>query len=138
MTTEQIKYKSKILALIIYRGEMPQGLKFFTPDDYSLQMGKHYHSKGTTIKAHKHCAVKIKRHEPLQEVLFIEEGKVKIDFYSDDGRPLESKILKKGDIVLLREGGHSFEFLEITKMWEIKQGPYDPLSRQHLPEKDKA
>ena len=37
---------------------------------------------------------------------------------------LKSKILKKGDVILLINGGHGFEMLEKTEMIEIKQGPY--------------
>ncbi len=37
---------------------------------------------------------------------------------------LKSKILKKGDVILLVNGGHGFEMLEKTEIIEIKQGPY--------------
>ena len=35
-----------------------------------------------------------------------------------------SKILNKGDVILLVNGGHGFEMLEKTEMIEVKQGPY--------------
>ena len=37
---------------------------------------------------------------------------------------LMSKILNKGDVILLVNGGHGFEMLEKTEMIEVKQGPY--------------
>jgi hypothetical protein len=59
-----------------------------------------------------------------QEVLFIKSGKVRADFYDDDKNYLESRILEKGDVILLAGGGHGFEMLEESEMIEIKQGPY--------------
>ena len=120
------------LALIIRHHDMTPGIEFFTPDDNALQVGQHHYFPGKVIKPHKHCPVKVERCESFQEVLYIEEGKVKILFYSDDDVLLEEKILHKGDMALLMEGGHGFEFLEETKMIEIKQGPYKPESRAPL------
>ncbi len=132
MTVEKVTSGSHLLALIIRGGQPEGGVKFFTPDDYALQMGKHNHPKGKMIKPHRHMPVKVERTGPLQEVLYIEEGRVKIDFYSHEDKPMESKVLNKGDMILLMEGGHGFEFLEPTKMIEIKQGPYIPESKQPL------
>ena len=36
----------------------------------------------------------------------------------------KDKILNKGDIIILFQGGHGFEILEKTQIIEIKQGPY--------------
>ena len=33
-------------------------------------------------------------------------------------------MLKTGDIILLAQGGHGFEFLEESEIIEVKQGPY--------------
>ena len=38
---------------------------------------------------------------------------------------LLSKILNKGDIIMLSEGAHGFRVLEECEMYEVKQGPYD-------------
>ena len=38
---------------------------------------------------------------------------------------LVSKILNKGDVILLSEGGHGFRVIEECEMYEVKQGPYD-------------
>ncbi len=51
-------------------------------------------------------------------------SRVRVDFYDDDQRYLESRILRKGDVLLLAYGGHGFEMLEPTEMIEVKQGPY--------------
>jgi hypothetical protein len=57
-------------------------------------------------------------------VLFIKSGKVRVDFYDDDKNYLESRILEKGDVILLAAGGHGFEMIENAEMIEVKQGPY--------------
>jgi len=59
-----------------------------------------------------------------QEVLLIRSGSVRVDFYTDEQKYLESTILRSGDIILLAFGGHGFEMLEKTEIVEIKQGPY--------------
>ena len=37
-----------------------------------------------------------------------------------------SKILKKGDIILLINGAHGFKIMQNTRLIEVKQGPYNP------------
>ena len=59
-----------------------------------------------------------------QEVLFIKKGKLRIDFYDEERKYLESRILKAGDSILLASGGHGLEVLEEVEMIEVKQGPY--------------
>ena len=58
------------------------------------------------------------------KVLFIKNGKVRVDFYDDEQNYLESRILLKGDVILLAFGGHGFEMLESSEIIEVKQGPY--------------
>jgi hypothetical protein len=57
-------------------------------------------------------------------VLFIKSGKVRVDFFNDDKNYLESRMLLKGDVILLAAGGHGFEIMEDAEMIEVKQGPY--------------
>ncbi len=132
MATEKIVYDGKTLAMIIDAKKAAKGITFYTPDDNTLQIGTLIHPKGKIIRAHIHCPVKIERTASLQEVLYIEEGKVKVIFYTDVGKRIKSKILRKGDMILLMEGGHGFEILEPTRMLEVKQGPYIPESRKDL------
>lgn len=132
MSVEKIKNKHQTFAIIIRSKTAPAAIKFFTPDDFSLQMGKHHHPKGKKILPHKHCPVMIKRKASLHEVLYIEHGQVKATFYDEKDKKIASKILQAGDMALLMEGGHGFEFLKPTKMIEIKQGPYMPESKKPL------
>ena len=128
MVTE-VKYNSKIYAIILSFNHLSKGIEFFTPDDFSLQLGYMNWPEKHEIPPHVH--------KPLsreifytKEVLFIKSGKVRVDFYSDDKKYFGSKILKKGDFILLAFGGHGFKMLEASEIIEVKQGPY-------LNEKDK-
>jgi hypothetical protein len=79
--------------------------------------------KGYTIPPHVHNAVPREVHF-TKEVLLIKSGLVRIDFYDEDQKYFESKIVRSGDVVLLAFGGHGFEMLEASEIIEVKQGPY--------------
>jgi mannose-6-phosphate isomerase-like protein (cupin superfamily) len=118
-----IKTSQKILAIIISKDFRKEGIEFFTPDDFSQQLAYMNRPEGYIISPHVHNLVP--REVTLtQEVLFIRSGKLRVDFYDDDKKYLESKILTAGDVILLAGGGHGFEMLEPTEMIEVKQGPY--------------
>ncbi|MNJ97627.1 hypothetical protein D3C87_153800 [compost metagenome] len=120
---ENISYENHQLAIIIRANYKKEGIQFFTPPNYSQQLGYMNRSKGYVIPPHKHRKVE-RTVLQTQEVLFIKSGKVKIDFYSPAKMYFKSTILEKGDVILLADGGHGFEMMEDTEMIEVKQGPY--------------
>jgi mannose-6-phosphate isomerase-like protein (cupin superfamily) len=120
---KEIKYKNKMLAIIISNKYSEPGIHFFTPDDFSQQLAFMKHSKGKIIQPHVHNPVQREVHF-TKEVLFIRKGKIRIDFYTEDQNYIESHFLESGDVILLSEGGHGIEILEETEMIEVKQGPY--------------
>ncbi len=120
---EKIKHKDKILGLIIRADYYKNGISFFTPDDFSQQLGYMNRPKDYVIPPHIHNLVE-RKVDMTQEVLVIRSGKVRVDFYNDSRNYLESRILQTGDIILLAHGGHGFKMLEPTEMVEVKQGPY--------------
>ena len=79
--------------------------------------------QGYVIQPHIHKPVS-RIVQYTKEVLFIKTGRLRVDFYNEDKKYLESTILEKGDIILLAYGGHGFEMLEPTEIIEVKQGPY--------------
>ena len=120
---ERIESEGKLLAIIIKANYEYDGIKFFTPDDFSQQLAYMKRPKNYEIEPHVHRVYK--RGVMLtQEVLFIKSGKVLVDFYSDDKYYLKSYILEQGDVILLASGGHGFKMLEDTEMIEVKQGPF--------------
>lgn len=120
---EKIIHKNKILAIILRAKYKSEGIKFFTPNNFSQQLGYMNRPKGYEILPHLHNKVK-RNVEYTNETLLIKSGKVRVDFYDGNKNYLKSAILKKGDVVLLVCGGHGFEMLEKSEMIEIKQGPY--------------
>lgn len=120
---EQIKHLQKILAIIIRANYEKEGISFFTPNDFSQQLGYMNRPKGYIIEPHEHILVE-RKVTITQEVLYIKSGSVKVDFYNDSQQYLESRILSTGDVILLASGGHGFEMMDETEIIEIKQGPY--------------
>jgi mannose-6-phosphate isomerase-like protein (cupin superfamily) len=142
---EPINHNGQMLALILRADFRAEGIRFFTPDDFSQQLGYMNRPKGYVIPPHVHNAAERQVHF-TKEVLFIKSGTVRVDFYDDERTYLESRILRRGDVVLLAFGGHGFEMLEASEMIEVKQGPYagegdktrfDPVSRNQLSIKEK-
>lgn len=111
------------LAIIIRTGYTNAGIEFFSPPDYSQQLGYMNRPTGHVIPPHVHNPVVREVHR-TNEVLFIRSGSVRVDFYTDDTTYAESAILLAGDVILLASGGHGFEMLEPTEIIEVKQGPY--------------
>jgi len=120
---EEIRHGNSLLALILRAGFRADGIRFFTPNDFSQQLGYMHRPQGYVIPPHVHNAVERSVHY-TKEVLFIRSGKVRVDFYDDGQNYLESRILGAGDVILLAFGGHGFEMLEASEMIEVKQGPY--------------
>lgn len=120
---EQINHQGKLLALILRANYRADGIQFFTPNDFSQQLGYMNRPKGYVIPPHVHNPL-AREVQFTKEVLFIKSGKVRVDFYDDNQNYLESRILNQGDIVLLAFGGHGFEMLEASEIIEVKQGPY--------------
>jgi len=120
---EEIHFNQQLLALIIRADFQTDGIKFFTPDSFSQQLGYMNRPAGYVIPPHVHNPVTREVHF-TKEVLYIKSGKVRVDFYDDSQKYLESRLLYRGDIILLAFGGHGFEMLESSEIIEVKQGPY--------------
>ncbi|WP_199141697.1 hypothetical protein [Pedobacter sp. ASV12] len=134
---EEVNHLNKKLAIIIRANYKKEGISFFTPGDFSQQLGYMNRAKGYVIDPHVHNLVE-RKVTLTQEVLYVKTGKVRVDFYDDARTYLESRIVETGDVILLAAGGHGFEMLEDTEMIEIKQGPYcgdeDKVRFEHKPE----
>jgi len=137
MVEKVINLKS-VLAIIIRANYHNEGISFFTPGDFSQQLGYMNRAKGYLIEPHVHNLVE-RKVTLTQEVLYIKLGKVRVDFYNEEQTYLESRIVETGDVILLAAGGHGFEMLEDSEMIEIKQGPYcgdeDKIRFDHKPDK---
>ncbi len=137
---DRICYGEKELALIIRHSFHSDGIEFFTPENYSQQIGYMNRPSGHMIAPHVHNPV-TRQVEYTKEVLYIKSGRVRVDFYSEEQDYLESTILYAGDVILLAYGGHGFKILESAEIIEVKQGPYagdkdktrfDPIAEDRL------
>lgn len=120
---ERITNGPEVVAVIIRRAETGHGIEFFTPGDFPLQVGRISRPAGFEVEPH--------LHRPLprsvtitQEVLVVQQGRVRMDFYDDEKTLLASRELAAGDVVLLASGGHGLTVLEEARILEVKQGPY--------------
>lgn len=120
---ENITHEQQLLAVIIRAGYKKEGISFFTPENFSQQLGYMNRPKGYVIPPHVHNLVP-REVSLTQEVLYIKSGCVRVDFYNDAQEYLHSTVVNTGDVILLAHGGHGFEMLEPSEMIEIKQGPY--------------
>ena len=120
---EKIFDGDKFLGMIIRKDYHDTGIQFLTDDQAPQQLGYMNREKGYVIVPHIHNAVS-RKVELTQEVLVVQKGKLRVDFYDDYKNYLESRVANEGDIVYLGYGGHGFKMLEDTEMVEIKQGPY--------------
>lgn len=120
---EQVFHENIVLAIIIRSSYKKEGISFFTPGDFSQQLGYMNRPKGYIIDPHVHNLVE-RKVTLTQEVLYVKSGKVRVDFYNDDRAYLESRIVETGDVILLASGGHGFEMIEDSELIEVKQGPY--------------
>lgn len=120
---QNIQHGDKLLSVIIRSQYSAEGIHFFTPNDFSQQLGYMNRPKGYQIPPHVHNPV-AREVQYTKEVLYIKSGKVRVDFYDEQQNYLESTILYQGDVILLAYGGHGFVMLEDSEMIEVKQGPY--------------
>ena len=120
---EYIFEDDKLLAIILRTSFQKEGIDFFTPSDFSQQLGYMNRCKGYKIQPHIHNKVE-RTINYTQEVLFVKNGLVRVDFYKTDKTYYKSKLLNTGDVILLSFGGHGFEMLEDSEIIEVKQGPF--------------
>lgn len=116
-------HDEEVFCMVLRDDFESSSISFFTPDDFSIQLGYLPHKKGAAIAPHFH---KPAAREILytNEVLLVKKGVVKVNLYGKAGEYLDSILLHGGDTILLNSGGHGFEIQEDTVMIEVKQGPY--------------
>jgi hypothetical protein len=124
MKVEEISHENSILAKIVRDAGWEEGLHFASSETEFEQVGIWGYNRGWKSKPHSHT-VKHRSVTRTQEVLFVIEGAVRADIYTEDAQLLKSVDLRKGDILILLNGGHGYEILENkTRVLEVKNGPY--------------
>lgn len=120
---EEIIHDGKLYAIIIRSNYSTDGIKFFTQDSMSQQLGYMKRPADYHIEPHYHNFLP-REVTYTSEVLFIRSGTVIVDFYDDFRNKSKSITLYPLDVILLANGGHSLTMLEESEIIEVKQGPY--------------
>ena len=122
--TEKILDGKDLIALIFRKNLKVEGVRFLTAEDNPFQVGIHNRQKGIHLAPHVHKIEKPLIINSIQEILYVVEGKIRVLLFSKKGKKITSKILSPGDSILLVSGGHGLDFLEKSRIFEVKQGPY--------------
>ena len=120
---ETVEFGGKIMAIILRRDVESESVRFYTPPDFSQQLGLLVHPKGKVIRPHIHKLI-AREVTVTQEVLIIQKGEIELDLYDEKGTKIKTCVLSEGDTVLLAHGGHGLRVLEDARIIEVKQGPY--------------
>ena len=124
MIEQILNEKNEIMAIVIRKTfSLSNSISFITPDDFSQQLGYMSRPRGYVIPPHVHNLIP-REVKLTQEVLYIKNGHIRVDFYIDLNNYYKSLDLYTGDVILLAFGGHGFEMIEESEIIEIKQGPY--------------
>ena len=80
---EEITIDNKVLCIILRANFNIDGIRFFTSDNFSQQLGYMNRPQGYVIPPHVHNPVP-RQVQFTKEVLFIKSGRLRVDFYDDD------------------------------------------------------
>jgi hypothetical protein len=115
--------KSSPSAIVVRAAYSSEGIEFFSPNDFSQQLGYMRRPAGYVVAPHIHNKVE-RMITQTQEVLVIRSGACEVNLYNEEHERTDSIRLHRGDIILLAHGGHDVRVLEDCEIVEIKQGPY--------------
>ena len=110
-------------AIVIRAEARIEGIKFFSPEDYSQQLGLMTRPAGYKVPAHIHNSVE-RKISNTQEVLLMRKGKCLVTLFSENFDIAYKIELLSGDVILLAHGPHEIEMIEDCEILEVKQGPY--------------
>ncbi|HRZ40320.1 MAG TPA: dephospho-CoA kinase, partial [Candidatus Omnitrophota bacterium] len=68
---------------------------------------------------------------PRQEILYVISGQIKALVYTLEGKLVEERIVNAGEFVLFAQA-HNIEFMEDSKILEVKQGPYPGMEKDKV------
>jgi hypothetical protein len=124
MKTQRIEHNGTLLAIITKSADWQEGLNFISAESDFEQVGFWHYPKGQKLKAHIHLTAP-REILKTQEVIFVKQGLLRLDIFSEQEEKIDSLELSTGDTAVLLNGGHGYEILEDnTQVLEVKNGPY--------------
>lgn len=121
---EKVIYEHKTIAIIFRRFIVVKKLNFFTDVQNAFQIGIHDRDEGVKLDPHIHRISKSRKIDVIQELLYLVSGKIRITLYTPEGKVIKKKVLIARDSILLILYGHGVEFLQPSRIFMVKQGPY--------------
>jgi len=121
---ENVLDGEKLIAIVFRKNIKIEGVKFLTSESNSFQIGIHSRKKGVSLPPHVHKLEKPLIVKSVQEILYVVSGRVKVSLFGSKGKKIKTKTLSSGDSILLVSGGHGVDFIENSRIYEVKQGPY--------------
>ena len=97
---------------------------FFTRPEDELQIGVLSYESGYKTGAHCHNRPQGFLNE-TDEIIIVQKGSARVDFYNDKGSYIKSSEIFEGDIIIIYIGGHSLTYGEKSKILIVKKGPYN-------------
>jgi hypothetical protein len=120
---ERITDGENILAVITRHEYEPEETAFLTPPSFKQQVGFVVYGAGSEIPRHEHMVME--RHiRGSSECPLVRRGVSEVTIFNRRREEVCRRTLRKGDLLLLVDGGHHFRQIEDTVFIEIKQGPY--------------
>lgn len=116
-------YEGENLVAQIYNLNDISGFGFPTCKESSLQFGYRHVEEELNIPGHIHKRV-TRTLDNTAEFLFVLEGMMTIEIYSENEKILDKLELTNNMALLQFYGGHKIKLSADTKFFEIKQGPY--------------
>ena len=115
--------ESRPSAIVIRADESVSGIEFFSPSDFSQQIGLMTRPSGYKVPAHIHNLVE-RKIEHTQEVLIIRRGSCEVILFNELNVVSHNIVLEVSDVILLAHGGHEINMITECEILEVKQGPY--------------
>ncbi|MBQ4646496.1 MAG: hypothetical protein IJB79_04025 [Candidatus Gastranaerophilales bacterium] len=121
---KEIKDNNILYAKIIRASYQSKDTEFFTDDSDEIQLGYITFKKNHKTGAHYHNHLN-KETNRTDEILIVQNGSARVDFYNTKGEYIISSEIFKNDILIIHQGGHNLVFYEDTKVLAIKSGVYE-------------
>ena len=100
-----------------------EGTAPMTAPEEALQLLTLKYPEGHDIKPHRHRPRK-RVTAVLQECLLVIRGKIRVDLYDETGTCFRKIVARAGQAVVLLGVAHGVRFLESSRGYELKTGPF--------------
>ena len=112
-----------LLAMVINFENYKERSTFFTDDSQDFQAALFNLKTGDNIKRHIHNE-NTRKIKSTSEAIYVIDGIVEVEIYDNSKEFIRKIDIKKGQLILLFQGGHAMNIVEDSTFFEIKQGPY--------------